>query len=267
MEGCRVCGKKLASEAVITPACECRGGAHTACLAKLASHRATTAGCHRGWISCTVCGKPFKNGRLVEVMVRLWSKVVKSQPEKIAFYAAFGELMHINGRHKHAVKAFRNQLLAHRMHGDTMRSSKAMFDAMIKFGACIAMCGGLEHAAKVFHYAANKSQSPHAWLAFEHLANVLTKMEHYTRAKLEAAHALKFDGIDANSRARIEQLHARLCLLTYDYCAAATIAEKADQTAWKAVSIFPDPVAHVKAKAEAGINLFAPVVSLQAPSL
>lgn len=267
MEGCRVCGKKSASEAVITPACGCTGGAHTACLAKLANHRATTAGCYKGWASCTVCGKPFKNGRLVEVMLRLWSKTAKSLPEKIAFYAACGKLMLNNGKHNPAVKAFRNQLLAHKKHGDKMSSSKAMFDAMIRYGVCLAMSDKLEHAANVFHYAANKSQSPHAWQGFEHLANVLTKLGHYTRAKVEAAHALKFDGIDANTRARIEQLHARLCLLTHDYCAAATIAEKANQKAWKAVSTFTDPVAFVKAEAEAGINLFAPVVSLQAPTL
>ena len=264
MVRCRVCATVKPDERLEDPMCGCGGKAHAACLAMLAHVRAAKTGCFGGWTRCTVCRQKYKSGRLVEVLFKLWAHSAATPDEKIAFYGAYAKIMKKTNRPNQAARAFKLMVETYRAKGEDMASSLPMLAAMLNFGGSRYDGGHTTHAMQIFEWVATKSASTHAWTGLDNLAFICARAGLYTKAKIALAKALEYTTIDPAGRARIELRYAALCLETYDYCTARTIANNANPHEWGRKASVPSPVHHVLTEAENGIRRFANLLFLEA---
>jgi hypothetical protein len=138
-----------------------------------------------------------------------------------------------------------------------------MLAAMLHFGGSRYDGGHTTHAMQIFEWVATKSASPYAWTGLDNLAFICARAGLYTKAKISLAKALEYTTVDPAGRARIELRYAALCLETYDYCTARTLAAKADPDEWKKRASVQNPVDHVISEAENGISKFGTLLFME----
>lgn len=250
MSKCDVCCTSMPGAQTYWLGCACGRRCHVPCLAAAAQIHYKQTGDPQGWTACLKCGELFTNAPLVELLMKLWAKSLQDENERIDFYGVVATLFERRGNFAEAAKALDRMVAMYANGGHTLATSRPMLDAKRKFARTAYKANCPRPAIYAFYDILQQSSINGAWLGGEDLALVFMAMGHYEKAYLAIHKSLKFKAfMGADESARFELALCEVCLRTFRFCEAQTLARGADGVQWTAQSRMTGDVAGTFAKA------------------
>jgi hypothetical protein len=237
MSKCGVCGQERFGSITHWLDCGCGLRAHVACLAATAQTHYDTTGHAHGWTHCLKCGKVFKNSALVKLMLQLWARSLRSTEEKLIFYGAVANVFAARKQLHEAAKATAKQVGVHVTLGHTVATSRPLLHAARRFGHLAYAAGFYEAATRTFDDILRHAGANGAWIGGDDLAVACMARGHNERAYHCLSTALQYrEQMGPEYAAKLELALCEVCMRTFRFCEAATLAKTANAALWNAAT-------------------------------
>lgn len=170
-------------------------------------------------------------------MLQLWAKTLRSPEEKCVFYGVVANVFAVRKQLHEAAKAMAKQVGMHDKLGHTIATSKPMLQATRRFGHLAFSAGYAEPAVRAFDDILKYAGKNGAWLGGDDLAIVCMNIGHNERAYRCLSCALHYrEQMGPAYAAKLELALCEVCIRTFRYCEAATLAKTANTALWNAAT-------------------------------